>query len=287
MNERVDSKVNIDIYSYTNYLEFLRAHFEERKRLNRKFSFRVFARQAGFRSGSTPKMIIDGKRQLTLDSIRKFAIGLQLNKRETAYFEALVEFAQADTADKKAIAIQKIKTLPPKHKTTLLDQKRKDYVSKPYFVTLREMVQLSTFKEDSTWVAQHLIPQISPLEVREAFKVLQQLGLIMRDSKKRLAPSDPVISTPMEVTDMDVFSYHLTLLKQATESLNTIAAPLRHNAALTFPVPLRKMQEIKKKIAAFQQSLIEFVDDGKNDFDEIYHMSISLFPATRTKGKTS
>lgn len=282
-----DATTEPDIFTYSEYRDFLRDYFEARRLENSKFSFRVFARQAGFATGSTPKMVLDGKRKLTIESARKFAKGLQLNKRQTSYLEALVEFEQADSTEKKAAAAHKIKALVPRHKTAVLGREFADYITNLNLVALREMLHLRDFKEEPAWIGRTIQPSMTPAEIKQAFAQLFRLGLVVKNDKGKLVPAEPIVSTTAEVNDIDVFSIHRSLLKMAEESLATVPANKRHNASLTFPVPLRKMEEIKKRILSFQQSLIELVDDGQNDFDEVFHLSIALFPVTNAKGKQS
>lgn len=272
----------VDVFAYTDYLQYVRDFFAAHRQGNPKFSYRVFARQAGFSSGSTAKMVIDGKRRLTLDSARKFVRGMQLGQRQATYFQALVEYDRAETADEKANAVRKINTLRPRRFATL-DESHKEYLTDVNLVTLREMLHLKNFQEDPHWIGQRLKPRLTAKEIKRAFSLLMRLGLIKRDERGRLMPTEPVVSTPVEVADMDVFSFHRAMIKRAEEALASVPAHLRHNVALTFPVPSRKMEEIKKKIHAFQKSLVELIDDGQGDFDEVFHVCVALFPATCAK----
>lgn len=276
-----------DIYAYTDYRVYLRDQFSARRRKKDQFSFGRFARKAGLATKSTPKMVVDGKRRLTIESARKFSYGLDLDKRQTAYFEALVEFEQANDAKKKAAAIAKIKSLRPRHKTVSPRPDQMEYLTDPRLIALREMLHLKNFKEDPRWISRAVSPPISATEVKSAFAKLAKLGLIKRNENGKLVPSDPVITTDLKVSDVDVFPLHRSLLAKASDTLATVGGDKRYHAALTFPVPLRKMEEIQKRIFDFQRSLIELVDDGKNDFDEVFHLSVALFPATDAKGRTT
>lgn len=272
------------LFTYGNALEYLRDFVAASKREQADFSFRLFAEQSGFASRSTPKMLIDGKRRLGIDSARKLARGMRLTPHQTAYFLALVEYENAVTADEKADIVCRINSLRPRHVVAALNEAHREYLTDLNLVTLREMLHLVGFKEDPQWIGDSLKPRVAAKEVRRAFETLVRMGLIKRGRDGLLAPCEPVVSTPLEVADMDVFSYHMTMLKRAQEALANVHSDNRHNAALTFPVPLRKMKEIKKRILSFQKSLIELVDDGKGDFDDVFHVCVALFPATTVKG---
>lgn len=276
-----------DIFSYADYKKFLRDYFDAKRQQNPKFSFRVFARQSGIATGSTPKMVMDGKRKLTIESARKFAKGFALNKRQTLYLEALVEYEQAPSIEAKGLVVEKIKTIVPKHKIAKLGQEYTEYLTSLNLITLREMTYLHQFKENTEWLAQTLKSKMTSAEIKESFSRLTRLGLITKNNNGKWMAADPIVSTAAEVHDIDVSPVHHDLLGMAQKALIDVPGHLRHNTSLTFPVPLRKMETLKKHIMSFMQSLIELVDDGKNDFDEVFHLSVALFPATNVKGKKS
>src|ERR1051326_7050786 len=91
----------LDIFEYDHYRQFLRDFYEARKKSAEKLSFRHFARLAGFNSPSFLKMVIDGKRNLSHESIRKFAEALRLNQEEARYFTNLVLLNQAENTEEK------------------------------------------------------------------------------------------------------------------------------------------------------------------------------------------
>ncbi len=72
------------------------------------FTFDMFAKMGGFSSASFPKLVIDGKRNLTKSSAGKMAIALKLNKKATDYFHTIVEFSQAKALETKSKFLQKI-----------------------------------------------------------------------------------------------------------------------------------------------------------------------------------
>src|SRR6185295_13705882 len=95
-----DSK--LEIFEYDHYRKFLRDFYDSRNDTSEKLSFRHFARLAGFNSPSFLKMVIEGSRNLSHESIRKIAEALRLNKEETQYFTNLVLLNQAE-GDRKSV----------------------------------------------------------------------------------------------------------------------------------------------------------------------------------------
>ncbi len=78
------------IYGYANYRTFLRDFYHEKKRLNPYYSYRLFSMKAGFRAPNLLKLVMDGDRNLTRNSLTKFVRALKLSEHEARYFETLV-----------------------------------------------------------------------------------------------------------------------------------------------------------------------------------------------------
>src|SRR5688572_30102358 len=91
----------IEIFAYDNYRAFLKDFYEAKRKTAEKISFRQFARLAGFNSPSFLKMVIDGKRNLSNESIGKVASALRFNKEEAEFFNHLVLFNQAEGVEQK------------------------------------------------------------------------------------------------------------------------------------------------------------------------------------------
>ena len=108
-------RVNLErlksIFEYDNYRTYLKDVYEFHKKSNKKYSYRYFARMAGFQSSNFMMLVIDGKRNLALPSIEMFAKALKLNKEDADYFRNLVLFNQAGTFEEKdAYALELLKS---------------------------------------------------------------------------------------------------------------------------------------------------------------------------------
>jgi uncharacterized protein (TIGR02147 family) len=99
-----------------DYRCFLRERFSEIKRRNPSFSFRAFNRLAGIRSSATLKLVMDGKRNLAVDGIRRIARGFKLNDEESRYFRTLVFFNQAKDHEEKDFHFREINKLSDERK---------------------------------------------------------------------------------------------------------------------------------------------------------------------------
>jgi uncharacterized protein (TIGR02147 family) len=96
------SMTSVNIFNYLDYRIFLQDLYKALKLLSNGFSYRSFARDANLASASYLKLVMDGKRNLTEDSVEKFVTGLGLKNEEAEYFRVLVKFNQSHTASEKS-----------------------------------------------------------------------------------------------------------------------------------------------------------------------------------------
>lgn len=272
-----------DIYNYIDYREFLKGYFSREKGKNRHFSFRYFARIAGFTSPGFLKMVMDGQRNLSPASINKLSKGVKLNPKESAFFEALVLFTQSDNPKDRDLYFERLSSLKPHAKIHGIEKDQYEYFTQKHYVILREMVALPHFNEDPVWISQHMETQIKPKDVEHALSVLLRLGLIKRNETGRLVQADASLATPPEVHSVEVYNFHREMLDTAKEVMLKVPSEARDVSSLTIPIPLSSIGEIKAKIQNFRDDMMSYVNKGSPNYHEVYQLNIQLFPVTTTK----
>lgn len=78
------------VYEYRDYREYLRDFYHFKKRTNPYYSYRLFSMKAGFKAPNLLKLVMDGQRNLTRQSVVKFAKALRLDECETECFRSMV-----------------------------------------------------------------------------------------------------------------------------------------------------------------------------------------------------
>lgn len=142
------------------------------------FSHRFFAAKAGFSSSSYCLNVIRGRFNLTPKSIDKIARAMEFEPLQKSYFEALVQYNQAQQVNERESAWGQIVQIRKQIEFTHLGAKEQLYFSKWYYPIIRELVVSSHWKGDYMLLARSLDPQITTEEAREAVKNLVEWGLI-------------------------------------------------------------------------------------------------------------
>lgn len=272
-------KSKINIYQFNSFREYLKSFYQDQKANTPSFSLRNFAKASGIKSPSFLTMVINGERSLSAKSISQFAKGLDLNKKETTYFEALVFFEQASSEKERDYYLEKLIHLRPKVKLTGIKKDKYDFYKHYYYPIVQQMAELPDFSENPEWIAKKLTPQIKKTEAAQAISSLLRLGMLKKD-KQGLSMTKKHFATPTEVSSLEVKHYHRTMLSQAKESLFNIQRDYRDFKSLTSAVPIELIPELKEKINSFLIDINSWIDSSQTPASAVYQLNLQLFPLT-------
>ena len=269
------------IYAYSNYREFLRNMYTEFKNSQPSFSYRYFAKKAGFTSPNFLKLVIDGKRNLSEESIRKFADAFKLGRKEKRFFELLVHYNQAANSDRRQQYYQELLEFPEYRNAHELEKEQYEYLSHWYYPAVLELSHLPSFQEYPGWIAERLQNKVSVKEVLSAIDVLSRIGLLMRDENGKLKPAHKALTTGEEARSLAAFSYHEQLLNLAKQALKQRAEE-REFAAMTMAVSETEMKKLKDMIRDFRKRVVNVLtQEKKEEPEKVYQLNVQLFSLTK------
>ena len=271
--------VEPDVLQYTNYRVFLRDYYEFKKKTVPAFSLRFFAEKAGLSSHAHLKLTIDGKRNITKNTVVKLIHGLGLESQRAAYFESLVFFNQAQTdADKQVYYAQLLKA-SPRSKLHKMDKAQFRIFREWHHSAILEMVALKDFRPIPDWISKRLGGLVTPAQVTESLKLLVEVGLLVKTANG-YRQRDPLITTDDEVQDMMVKMYHLQMLKLSANMLSVLSGAQRDVSALTFSIKREDFPNLKKHLQLMRKELLDFSAKA-GEAEEVVQVNIQLYPLTR------
>lgn len=271
--------VEPDVLQYTNYRVFLRDYYEFKKKTVPAFSLRFFAEKAGLSSHAHLKLTIDGKRNITKNTVVKLIHGLGLESQRAAYFESLVFFNQAQTdADKRVYYAQLLKS-SPRSKLHKMDKAQFRIFREWHHSAILEMVALKDFRPIPDWISKRLGGLVTPAQVTESLKLLVEVGLLVKTANG-YRQRDPLITTDDEVQDLMVKMYHLQMLKLSADMLSTLPGAQRDVSALTFSIKREDFPNLKKHLQLMRKELLDFSAKA-GEAEEVVQVNIQLYPLTR------
>jgi uncharacterized protein (TIGR02147 family) len=274
----------VNLYAYLDYRAFLRDWYEAAKHSGKAFSFRAFSKRAGFHSPNFFKLVMDGSRNLTEDSLAKFVIGLKLAKSEAEFFRSLVFFTQAKSHDEKNLFYKRLLQSREFSHLKSLEKNQYEYYSSWYHAVIRELIASPEFDGSAEWLARKVHPPIHPDQAEQSLKLLENLKLIRRVGPRRWKQTSVLVTTGPEVASLTLMNYHQTVLSLAREVLPVIPASQRDISAVTLGIAKEKLPELKKRIQAFRQEILKFVSLEEKP-ESVVLMSIQLFPLTQPTQK--
>src|SRR5579885_2294414 len=192
------SRNGINIFSYLDFRKFLREWYQSSKE-KYGFSYRVFSRLAGFTSSNIFKLVMEGRRNLTEDSIKKFAKFLKLGRAEAEYFRSLVLFNQAETHEEKNLHYQKLIRSQRVQELQPLLKDRYEYYSTWYHPVIRELVVAKDFDGTMDWISKRLRPEVAPVQVKKSIELLERMHFIEKDPEThRWRQASPLVTSGAE-----------------------------------------------------------------------------------------
>lgn len=267
------------VFDYTDYRLFLKDYYTWQKRKNPAFSYRFFALKARINSSGLLKNVIDGKRGLGRGLIVRCAEAMKLKKRESEYFECLVDFNEARTVEEKRIFFERLLSLrkPEVHQ---VQASQFEFYTKWYYSAIRELIGVQAFRGDYAALARALDPAIRPEQAEKAVRLLEELGLILRDPDGRYRQAQPLISTGPEVESLSVANYQIACLDLAREALDRHDAAVRDLSTLTLSLSREGFAAFKEEIVAFRKKLLA-LERRFHVPDRVYQLNMQFFPLTR------
>jgi len=279
MSAEQNTTTRPDPLAFDAYRSFLLAMIGWLKATEPRFSYRWFAKRAGFSAPNYLKLVAEGARNLALASVDRFARGLGLDAREHEGFERLVRLAQAETdAERTALSeeIRAARAATPVHR---LAADAYDLYARWWTVVIRELCAHAPTGADASWFARMVKPAIRPSEAKEALARLLRLGLI-REEGDRYAVADPKISTGGEVVSLAVRNFHRSMLTLASEALERVPRDARHVSGLTVPLTESQYAALTRRLADFRRTVLEGLDESPGEARRVYHVEFCLFPVS-------
>lgn len=272
----------VDIFGYLDYRAFLRDSYEHKKRHQRGFSYRWFARKAGLSSPNFLQLVIQGKRNLSSESAQRFAEALGLDTTESRFLGDLVSFNQATTPAEKNAHYERLSSYRKHRAVRALELSEFEYYSRWYVPVIRELVTCDGFEESPEWIASKLIPPITPAQASQALELLLRLGFLVREEGGRLVQADPLLSTGPEVRSLAVGNFHRQMMERAAASIELVEREWRDISALTVALGPEAFKLFKQKIVQLRSELLGLSAAEKTP-TRVIQLNFQLFPLANTE----
>jgi uncharacterized protein (TIGR02147 family) len=228
-------------------VQHLKDHFEANRRKNPSYSLRSMAR-ALKTSPAQLSQVMSGKRPLSVKFASKIADRFGLSSSGSS-----VKFDG-------------------------IEEDRFKLISDWEHFAILSMSRLSDCRADARWISRRL--GIDYFAAKHAFQRLLEMGLIEIVGKRYRQTSKP-LHTTHDIPSSAIRAYHRQNLELASDKIDEAAVDAREYTSVTVATSMKKLPLAKKMIRRFKDEIFDFL--GRDESEEVYTLSIQLFPVTKPK----
>jgi uncharacterized protein (TIGR02147 family) len=270
-----------DIYSFHDYRKFLLEQISYLRTKNPDFSIRYLARHAGL-SPAYFSMIIKGIRGFSDKTLEDVLPHLGLNPSERSYFRLLCVVADAPNPKEKIKALSRIQTFRTYKKQNPNETEVYQYLTKWYYVAIREMVPLPGFKLEPKWIQQRLARPVLIGEIKKAIKFLMDHGLIAVKPDGSAFLPDRNLDCKDGIFQIALREFHKQMLSLASDSIENATGKERIILGHTFAISeeaFGRLREILEE--ALKRSVAVNEAPDRPGPKRVYHVTLAGFPISK------
>ncbi|MBO7059634.1 MAG: TIGR02147 family protein [Fibrobacter sp.] len=265
------------ITTYTDYRKVIQDFYDEKKRSS-AFTWRDFAKSAGFSSPVFLKYVCEGKKNISRASAAAVAAAMGLVGFDSAYFQAMIAYGTAKSDEAKKNAFEEMCAMAREHKTRILGDNEFDYYKSWKNSVIRELAPAMPGAKPSE-MAKACKQLISTDDVVETLAFLQKMGLLEKDYNDTYRQTDKAIS--INTTDALPVAARNLQRQMGSFALDAISLPLseRDMSGITMGITRKCYDRIVKALDDFRQQIADIVsEDGETE--QIYRLNLQFFPLT-------
>ena len=266
------------VFSYIDYREYIQDFYEEKKKESR-FSYRDFSRLAGYSSPVFIKLVIEGKANVSKQSITKLCNAMGLNKEEKRYYKNLVLFSQAKDLNTKMHYLDVMRGIQSTLTVNKLSNEQYEYFSKWYHPVIKELLDCIVFDGDYEKLAKLVNPQITAKEAEESVELLKKLNLIKEENGQFTATQKFVSTSGLTIGTLAVRNVQKKMAALAANAIDSVPKDDRDISGLSVSVSQKSITRIQEELARCRRRIMEIASKDAVS-NAVYRVNLHLFPVS-------
>lgn len=266
------------IIEYKDYRSYMQEFYEEQKRES-SFTWREFARLAGFTSPTYLKLVCEGKSSLSDLGIEKVAFAMNFGGFELAFFRHLVHYNQAKDDETRKKAYASMQDIAKANKIKVVDSDAFSYFESWKNPVLRELVSMMPGATPEA-VAQMCWQPITAEEVRKSLDFMVNVGILQKKSKNVYVQTDKALRGNSEVMPVLIRSMHREMADFAKQSIDEFDVDNRNITGITMGVDRDAYEQIVRELSSFRRKVVA-IANGSKMADQVYRLNLQLFPLSK------
>jgi uncharacterized protein (TIGR02147 family) len=268
-----------EVFSFLDHRDFLREWFEAKRIQSRAFSYRTFARKAGFASHAFLSEVIQGRRNLSVESAEKCVVALGLAGDAARYFSVLVHYGQETHPEKRQDLLSDLLRLQATRSIERVGGKKTEYFAHWIHMAVRELAVFSGL--DAAGIASLLRPAANVAEIQASLDLLVRLELLKRGEDGSWEYSFPRL-TPGDVDPVVLRNLKRQMILLAQDRLAEPEGPETHISSVTISVSKRKISRVREILERTRKDILAETAADEDPADQVLQVNLQLFPLSES-----
>ena len=247
------------------------------------YNHEEFSSFLGFaKTDNTIRLIISGKRKLSVKKAKVICQNLQLPAREKKYWDTMALLANAKNAAEQDTHLSELIRLKAAYSSKKnSSQKKIMYFDEWYHSVIREMIGLSDSPQSAEEIQKRLMFPLNLSKIKKSLELLKEIGLIKYDQESgTYSRTHEKVTTDWEIDDIEASKYHQKMIAMGAESIFRVSEKLRSVSSVTVNLSEEQISLVKAKIQLFLDEILLLEEAAKKD-DRVYQLNVQLFPFSK------
>ncbi len=267
------------IFTYTDFRDYLRDFYENRKRSVRGFTYRAFAAKAGMGSPAFIRDIMLGKKNPRRESVQKLCHALELTGAQAEYFAALVRFNTAAAPADKERNLAVMRVIADQAKAAVVGADQYDYYQHWYHSVIRELAAAAAGPVEAETLGSLVSPPIGKRAAKKALHLLVEKGFLHQNEKGGYDLVEKTVTTGADVHSLAVRNHHRQMAQRALEAIDLFAREERDFSGVTVGVSEESAERIKEELMLCRKRIVDIIEQSSAT-ERVYRVNLQLFPVS-------
>lgn len=273
------------VIEYKEYREYILEYYRERKRTS-AFTWREFAKIAGFASGSYLKLVCDGKTRLREEGAKKTALAMGLLGFEYDYFVLMVRYESAKTDREKKKCFEEMQALSEANHVKILGSEFYTFYETWKHSVVRELA-VAMPKAKPHEIAKACRYPLSAADVSDSLRFLVNAGFLTMDVKGFYHQTNHSLTTGrLKVVSLAVHSLLRQMGAFALDALDSLPISERHFSGITMGMTAESYEKVVQELGECRKRIVSIVSADKN-IEKVCRLNMQLFPLTENINSSS
>ncbi len=263
------------VFDYLDYRDLLRDAYEEKKAHLPLYSYRMMAESLEV-DGSYLFRVLQKELQLPARCVPRALNLLGLVGRQAEYFQLLVAYSRERKSAAKGEILEKAMSLRDVERRELAGGELRLFRDW-WIVVVRCLLDVMGGRAVPHEIAHRMRPAITEEQVKEAFDLLLELGLVKKAGSGRLVPAQTHLTASGEQRDKAVADFQKQIMQLAQESIDRFPRERRDISTLSLAIDERAFADIRSMLRECRRQIQKRAEEAPHP-DRVMQLAMAYFP---------